>query len=804
MFIIYALIFVCICSVFIYFSVQQNIQPFTFSQNSSIVSKSTNGTTLQQLHQHFRTRSQHLSSERVQKFASFPILVIHLARSKDREQHMKDQMASLQGLPMTFIEAVDGNKITNMRHVNIEEFDFDVHAYRSVGEHEDRMALACLLSHIRAIHHAWVHKLGTVCICEDDASFFLLPYWSKTLKEVAEEAPPMWEMILLYHNSIGVSQNTQHDNLMKSPSRSNGRVAYIVSPRGQQKIASLFNENGVMTRLPTFLSSPGIVSADETLYDMMSPNMYTTVVPMVYPLNSQHNNESIIHPTHTVYHNDHSVQYMTMYLTKSNASKSALALFEKKPPLWQCWTGDYRIPPYLSLCRETVKKWNDPYFHVILLTPDNLHHYLQDIHPSYDFLSYVHRADYLRVMLLYHYGGVYLDMDTIGLSPLKDELHISKSVDIVGYNGKQWGELWGMGALGPVKRHCHFYKVWKDKMHALLDQKYALVRSFRKQHPTDLNKDPLGYLELLGGTGIPLQKIIKHSYFLVPSWAPSSLEYKKSIEIVNDTQFKNIQSQIATLPVLIIINSAFPDTIRKASKKEIYQSDIFAFRLIASSLQKPFIYAYPYIDKILYINLDHRPDRRRDTEKELDRYFQNNAITRISAIYTPQNGHYGCLQSHVKALRHAVTNYPGENILICEDDVQFNHDPRKVIDMFFKDKYTHDWDALLLGHSQEYHKTAPIASNGFVRVTSTNQTTCFLLKGRYVPILLKLYSDDLETYHRTKVWTDTYCTDQSWKKLMLKDRWYAFKERRVAGQRLSYSDIDKKVVEHYHYHLTKG
>jgi hypothetical protein len=217
--------------------------------------------------------------------------------------------------------------------------------------------------------------------------------------------------------------------------------------------------------------------------------MYSIVVPMVYPFNSQHKNQSTIHPTHTSFHNDRAVQYMAQYLMVSN--EIASTMFEKKAPLWQCWTGNNPLPPYMALCHETVKKWNDPYFHVVLVTPDNVHHFLQDIHPAYDFLSYVHRADYLRVMLLYHYGGMYLDMDTIGLSPLKDELHISKSVDIVGYNGQQWGELWGFSALGPVKRHCHLYKVWKDEMHALFDQKYALIRSFRKQHPHDLKKDSL-------------------------------------------------------------------------------------------------------------------------------------------------------------------------------------------------------------------------------------------------------------------------------------------------------------------------
>jgi GR25 family glycosyltransferase involved in LPS biosynthesis len=320
-----------------------------------------------------------------------------------------------------------------------------------------------------------------------------------------------------------------------------------------------------------------------------------------------------------------------------------------------------------------------------------------------------------------------------------------------------------------------------------------------------LKKDCLEWAEILGSIAKMLQKKMKHSFFLTASWQPEFLVSKAMVKEIDDNEFKKIQSRLKTLPVLILNNALYPEAFRKASKSDIEKSPLIIFRLLRSMVEKPFIYAYPYVDKILYINLDHRLDRRRVTEKELDKYFQKDAIERISAVYTPQNGHYGCLQSHIKALKHAVSNYPGENILICEDDVQFLHDPRKVLHMFFNDQSTHDWDVLLLGHTKDYdvHKTVPIASNTFVRVISTQTAVCYLLKGRYIPVLLQLYSDDLNKYHRTNIWTDRYCTDQSWKKLMLKDRWYAFKERRVACNRLSYSDIEKKVYEHYRHELPK-
>ena len=48
---------------------------------------------------------------------------------------------------------------------------------------------------------------------------------------------------------------------------------------------------------------------------------------------------------------------------------------------------------------------------VVLVTSDNLSSWLVSaLHPAYTYLSFTHRADYLRCYFMHHYGGSYSDI----------------------------------------------------------------------------------------------------------------------------------------------------------------------------------------------------------------------------------------------------------------------------------------------------------------------------------------------------------------------------------------------------------
>ena len=77
-----------------------------------------------------------------------------------------------------------------------------------------------------------------------------------------------------------------------------------------------------------------------------------------------------------------------------------------------------------------------------------------------------------------------------------------------------------------------------------------------------------------------------------------------------------------------------------------------------------------HIDKIFYINLDKREDRRQEIESELANFNLIDNSERIKAIYTPDQGILGCTLSHLKAITRAK-EHKYKNVLILEDDFQF-------------------------------------------------------------------------------------------------------------------------------------
>ena len=71
----------------------------------------------------------------------------------------------------------------------------------------------------------------------------------------------------------------------------------------------------------------------------------------------------------------------------------------------------------------------------------------------------------------------------------------------------------------------------------------------------------------------------------------------------------------------------------------------------------------------LYINLDKRPDRKKQIENELKDF---NYVERIEAIDTSTNGsaYFGCVLSHIIALETAKER-GWDEVMICEDDFEF-------------------------------------------------------------------------------------------------------------------------------------
>jgi hypothetical protein len=105
------------------------------------------------------------------------------------------------------------------------------------------------------------------------------------------------------------------------------------------------------------------------------------------------------------------------------------------------------------------------------------------------------------------------------------------------------------------------------------------------------------------------------------------------------------------------------------------------------------------IDAVLYINLDHRKDRKTSIVEKINKMgFNPEIVHRIPAIHNKECGHIGCGLSHIKALDLAIQNN-WKRILILEDDFRFSVS-RNVFDAYMTEATNVAWDVLLLTKCQ--------------------------------------------------------------------------------------------------------
>ena len=84
-----------------------------------------------------------------------------------------------------------------------------------------------------------------------------------------------------------------------------------------------------------------------------------------------------------------------------------------------------------------------------------------------------------------------------------------------------------------------------------------------------------------------------------------------------------------------------------------------------------------------------------NAEQLKNQMVQMNKVHRISAHYTPGNGHLGCAKSHLDAIRYANDN-GFENIIVLEDDFKFSTDKELILDKFLLLSNTKALDSLAI------------------------------------------------------------------------------------------------------------
>jgi mannosyltransferase OCH1-like enzyme len=117
--------------------------------------------------------------------------------------------------------------------------------------------------------------------------------------------------------------------------------------------------------------------------------------------------------------------------------KSKKELPTNKPLLWFYWEDmNTKRPGYIDICIDSIYKKCSNSFNIIKLDKNNINDYLPEIiHNKMNFkdLKIAQKVDFYRILLMYKYGGIYIDVDILVLKDLKQIHDKLKLYDYVGF-----------------------------------------------------------------------------------------------------------------------------------------------------------------------------------------------------------------------------------------------------------------------------------------------------------------------------------------------------------------------------------
>lgn len=206
------------------------------------------------------------------------------------------------------------------------------------------------------------------------------------------------------------------------------------------------------------------------------------------------------------------------------------------PPVIFCfWTGDNKLTENRIRNLKTIKNTD---LDVHFVTKNNLHEYILKDHPlheGYEYLSAVHKSDYLRTYFLHFYGGAYSDIkkQTQSFRPALEMLNKDTSIYGIGYpekhrddvavvpNSKLYKKLrknykflLGNGCY-IFKPNTPFTQEWYDTLLNTMDKKYEKLKIYpaqtTRQRYTEEYPYPFRWAELLGEIFHPLCLKYKHN-----------------------------------------------------------------------------------------------------------------------------------------------------------------------------------------------------------------------------------------------------------------------------------------------------
>ena len=433
-----------------------------------------------------------------------------------------------------------------------------------------------------------------------------------------------------------------------------------------------------------------------------------------------------------------------------------------------------------------------------------------DIIDAYELCNYgVMKADFWRYLVIYHYGGLYLDMKSAVIKPIDLELNVNKAYvstwDPVHhkylFGGKgEYAQWW---IIAPPK--CEF--LWKVIWQVTRNLRFLRHNEEYEAQFTDLAFDKSTKHKILGTTGpfVYTYIALKYPYLVTNVGVFNSVNY-----MFGKKEYKNQKSNHYSKKTKPLIK----EEVRVAHLKRGLSSSVIPIPTI-------------------YINLNRSKDRRKHMEKWLNKY--NVQYTRLDAtdarkykllqnkIMWPKanidgrivhhrrrltNNEVACSVSHLRAIEQSVKNN-NDFTLILEDDTSFEFVQYWPKDVFTMLLTTLPRDAGILKLTwflHDNHRCRPASTIGITNYTRhCYSTMAYVITRKGALDILKQtkvanneyrvsHVADVLIYIKTKVY-------KSGMPLLMPDEWNFGST--INQQRVENADVEGAYKKRHHAELLK-
>lgn len=295
--------------------------------------------------------------------------------------------------------------------------------------------------------------------------------------------------------------------------------------------------------------------------------------------------------------NYETIQSITVHPKIKEKFQNNIQSENNKLYLWTYWellNDATEIPGYIKLCFDIMKRNGSKYFNIVILNEKTVFDYLPNLRKDINDLPIALKTDYIRVLLLYTYGGVWMDADTIMMTDLKKIVDLlNNNTDFIGFgctgtickDNDGYGRP-SNGVMGSIKYGQLISRCLKH-----LDNKLNQYYNTSKQDRKDFNYFELGKMIIWQELAKLIQHNPKYKYYHIPSYADGTRDkngYWVAPELIND---KNIElSNINDLQVVMLANSFYCgkdpkyNWFCKLNKNQILNNDYFVTTLFKQAL----------------------------------------------------------------------------------------------------------------------------------------------------------------------------------------------------------------------------